>query len=250
MLPRFHFPDLPATAGELQLPAAISHHAINVLRLGKGDALVLFDGRGHEAAARIAEPNKQAMRVMLEHSTTLNRETPVHVTLVQALPSGDKMDWIVEKCTELGISAIQPVQSARSVVKLSEERAAKKQARWQDIAISACGQCGRNVVPEILPVLSFNAWVSRCAGSAPANDLRLLMDLGADIPRLSRFDFAPHAEKPLTVMVGPEGAFTDEEIQQAKSTDFQAINLGQRILRTETAGIAFMAALNTLRGDF
>lgn len=248
MLPRFYYPALPTTSGDIDLPAEITHHAVNVLRLGRDALIILFDGQGREAAARIVNADRHHLQVTITQITSINRETPVRVTLVQALPSGDKMDWVVEKCTELGIGTIQPVQAARSVVKLSGERAEKKRMRWQDIAISACAQCGRNVVPEIRPILPFNAWLSR--SDSQQRGLRLLMDLAPDIARLSRFDFSAHTEKNISVLVGPEGAFTDEEIQHAQAAGFHAINLGARILRTETAGLAFMAALNVLRGDF
>lgn len=250
MLPRFHYPDLPALPGEISLPSEISHHAVTVLRLAKNAPITLFDGQGNEADAQIIEPNKHGMRVAITHIAAISRETPIQATLVQALPSGDKMDWIVEKCTELGATAIQPVQAARSIVRLSAERAEKKQARWQEIAISACAQCGRNVVPQIHPVMSFNAWVAQQNQQTRHGDLRLLMDLAPEIARLSRFDFNPHRGKAINVLIGPEGAFTEEEIKHAQAADYQPINLGARILRTETAGIAFMAALNALRGDF
>ncbi|TAK90164.1 MAG: 16S rRNA (uracil(1498)-N(3))-methyltransferase [Burkholderiaceae bacterium] len=246
MSPRFYYPALPDAGGPVDLPAALSHHAVTVLRMQPGEALVLFDGHGREAAASVIEARKQALRVACEPPVAIDRENALQITLVQALPSGDKMDWIVEKCTELGIAAIQPIQATRSVVKLQGERAEKKQQRWQDIAIAACAQCGRNVAPTILPVQSCASWLS----TPPKPGLHLLLDLAPDIPRLSQLDFTAVKSAAITVMVGPEGAFTDEEISQALAAGFQAVNLGRRILRTETAGVAFLAAVNTLLGDF
>lgn len=249
MYPRFYYPNLPTNKGVLNLSAPIRHHALNVLRLKKNDWIALFDGQGQEVTAQILNLTKQEIQVEISQPATVNRETPIHVTLVQALPSGEKMDWIIEKGTELGIASIQPIQATRSIVKLNTERSAKKQTRWQEIAIAACAQCGRNTVPTVLPVASFDRWITEQTQSAPAENLRLLMDLAPEIPRLSQFDFGNKLNK-ITVMVGPEGAFTAAEISAAKNIGFAPINLGARILRTETAGLAFMAAINVLQGDF
>ncbi|MES2771746.1 MAG: 16S rRNA (uracil(1498)-N(3))-methyltransferase [Pseudomonadota bacterium] len=243
-MPRFHFP-VPLTPGKHELTSALAHHAQHVLRLRVGDALILFDGAGQEADAQVVAYSDRSMQVEISHVSVLSRETPLKVSLLQALPSGDKMDWIVEKCTELGVHAIQPIQAARSVVRLDSARAAKKQVRWQQIASAACAQCGRNLIPELSPVLSLNeALLSR-----PHNELRLLLDLAPKATRLSQLDW-PQNLTELSILVGPEGAFTDSEISAACAAGFIPINLGARILRTETAGLACLAALNVLHGDF
>lgn len=225
----------------LTLPPEAAHHALRVLRLRSGDELVLFDGLGGEYPGRVVEA-KGIVRVALEEKRDIEREAPLALTLVQALPAGDKMDWVVQKAVELGAAAIQPVQAKRSVVRLAGERAAKRAAHWRQVAVSACEQSGRNRLPNIGAVVDLPHYL---AGSPDDNETRLLLS-----PRPGmRLSALPRPPGTVTLLIGPEGGFDEDEERAALSVGFQAISLGPRVLRTETAGLAAMAAILALWGD-
>ncbi len=222
---------------KLNLPENAAHHAARVLRLRDGDAVVLFDGRGGEYEARLAMPGRGRVAAETGERRDPERESPLEVTLVQAVSSSDKMDFTIQKSVELGVAAIQPVFSERSVVRLSGEREAKKLLHWRRIAIAACEQCGRNRIPEIREPLPLERF------TAPAGVKILLSPAGAG--RLAEF-----AKAPLTVAAGPEAGFSDAEEQRLLRAGFTAVRLGPRVLRSETAALAALAALNALAGDF
>jgi len=221
----------------LELPEAAAHHAVRVLRLREGDAVVLFDGRGGEYDALLSMPGRNRVSAEIRERRDLERESPLAVTLVQAISTSDKMDLTVQKAVELGAVAIHPVFSEKSVVRLSGEREAKKLAHWRRIAIAACEQCGRNRIPEIREPVALDRY------RAPAGFKILLSPSGAG--RLT-----DHAKGPLAVAAGPEAGFSDEEEQGLLRAGFAAVRLGPRVLRTETAALAALAALNALAGDF
>lgn len=241
MIARFYCP-IPLQSGRsLTLPPEAAHHALRVLRLRSGDELVLFDGLGGEYPGRVVEA-KGIVRVALEEKRDMEREAPLALTLVQALPAGDKMDWVVQKAVELGAAAIQPVQAKRSVVRLAGERAATRAAHWRQVAISACEQSGRNRLPNIGAVVDLPHYL---AGSPDDNETRLLLS-----PRPGmRLSALPKPPGTVTLLIGPEGGFDEDEERAALSVGFRAISLGPRVLRTETAGLAAMAAILALWGD-
>lgn len=248
MIPRFHCPGLTCVVGEvLALPPAVAHHAVRVLRLQAGDAVVLFDGRGQawQAELQSAGPagrKPDSARITAQDSA--QRESPLQIVLAQCLPAADKMDWIVQKAVELGVAAIQPLQARRSVVRLSGERAHKRLAHWNEVAAAACEQCGRNRVPTVLPLLDLTDFLA----SANGNDaLRCLLD-----PERGRSlrELTPSASRPLSLLIGPEGGFDPLELHAAQRAGFQSLRLGPRVLRTETAGLAALAACMALWGDF
>jgi 16S rRNA (uracil1498-N3)-methyltransferase len=210
---------------------------VRVLRLREGDAVVLFDGRGGEYDARLSMPGRDRVLAETRERRDVDRESPLAVTLVQAISTSDKMDFTIQKAVELGAVAIHPVFSAKSVVRLSGEREAKKLAHWRRIAIAACEQCGRNRVPEIREPVALDRYI------APAGVKILLSPSGAG-------KLANLANGPLAVAAGPEAGFSGEEEKQLMRAGFAAVRLGPRILRTETAALAALAALNALAGDF
>lgn len=240
MISRFHFPDVLPDAGELALPESIAHHALRVLRLQDGDALVLFDGSGVEVDATLMVRGKQGF-ARLGERRCLVRESPLRVVLVQALASGDKMDWIVQKAVELGASGVIPVQAERSVLRLAGERADKRHAHWQQVAVAACEQCGRNVVPQIEPILSLSAYLQMSAGVA-----RCVLAPGA----VSALTALARPADVLHLLIGPEGGWSEAEMAMFGGARVQAVGLGPRVLRTETAGLAALAALQARWGDF
>lgn len=243
MIPRFHCPAPLAPGALVELPETVGHHALRVLRMKSGDHLILFDGNGGEWRATLKVGAGGTAQALLGEFAAIERESPLQVTLAQALPAGDKMDWIVEKCVELGVAAIQPLAAKRSVMRLSPERMARRVAHWNAIAAAACEQCGRNRVPAVMPVLDLPQYL----GTAQAqNACRLLLEpQGEDTLRsLAR----PTA--PVVVMVGPEGGWEDAERSAAHAAGFTVLRLGPRVLRTETAGMALLAALQALWGDF
>ncbi len=241
MTPRFFCPLPLAAGGRVELPAAVAHHAVRVLRLARGDALVLFNGEGGEYPGTIVEVAR-TLRVQLGHYEEIECESPLDLTLAQALPAGDKMDFIVQKAVELGVARIQPLAAARSVLRLTGERAARRVAHWQQVAIAACEQCGRNRVPDIAPVASLSSWLA----TLPADDGsgRILLLPGArrrvrDLSDAQRF----------LALIGPEGGFEADERAAARQAGFTACALGPRVLRSETAGLVLLSVLGATHGD-
>lgn len=250
---RFYVSDLPnrqaiSLPHAFSLPVAVSHHLDRVLRLKEGEAIVLFDGQGGEWLADIVQLGKQ-VQVSLRDFMPVEREIAPRVTLVQSLASGDKMDWIVQKAVELGVAAIQPIAAERSVLKLSGDRATKRQQHWQDIAISACEQCGGNRIPEVLPVMEWSRWLAQSTQEDYA--VRWILDpLESQTLSQQTVITAAQPSAKVAVLIGPEGGFSPKELEQARQAGCQALRLGQRILRTETAGLTVLAALSLLTGEF
>jgi 16S rRNA (uracil1498-N3)-methyltransferase len=221
----------------LSLPDNAAHHAARVLRLRDGDAVVLFDGRGGEYEAHLAMPGRGQVLAETGARSDPGRESPLEITLLQAVSSSDKMDFTIQKAVELGVAAIQPVFSEKSVVRLSGEREAKKLLHWRRIAIAACEQCGRNRIPEIREPVALVRY------AAPAGVKLLLSPSGTG--KLAEF-----ATTPLILACGPEAGFSDAEEARLQRAGFQPVRMGPRILRTETAALAALAALNALAGEF
>jgi 16S rRNA (uracil1498-N3)-methyltransferase len=242
-VPRLYVDAALAPQTRLELPEDAAHHAARVLRLREGELALLFDGRGGEYEARLSMPGRGRVVAEIGAWHDVERESALAVTLVQAVSSGEKMDFTIQKAVELGVAAIQPVLSAKSVVRLSAEREAKKLVHWKRIAIAACEQCGRNRVPDVREAMSVEAYC-RTAGPAP---LRLLLSPEADSGLNSVRDRMDDA---ITLAVGPEAGFSAGEEQLLGRTGFVPVRLGQRILRTETAALAALAALNALAGDY
>lgn len=222
-----------------------SHHAVRVLRLKRGDRVMLFNGDGAEYAAVVAEAGEERCTLEVTAREAVDREAPFSVTLAQAVASGERMDYTIQKAVELGVSAIQPLETRRSIVRLSAERAAKRMAHWQGVVIAACEQCGRNRVPRVLPLTRLDAYLYT-GTLQPAAGQRLL--LSPRSPRRLR-DLGPPAGS-VVLLAGPEGGFDLEEEQAAERSGFLPVRLGPRVLRTETAAVATLAAIQALWGDF
>lgn len=230
--------DASLSAGEERdLDERAAHHVVRVLRRRVGDRIVLFDGRGHEAPAEIvAAHRRQGCRVRIDSVARVDRESPLAIELVQAMARGDKLDLVVQKATELGAAAIRPVLTRRSEVRPAE--ASRRLERWREIAVNACEQCGRTVLPEIHPPAPL-AEVDCRAG------LRLAPVPGGE-RRLA--DLGP-IESSVAVAIGPEGGLDEQDLAVLTARGFEPVTLGPRILRTETAAIAVTAALQCLYGD-
>ena len=237
-MPRFYCPQPLAEGALITLPASVAHHAW-VLRLQPGAELVLFNGEGGQYTARLAAVDKKGATAELVKFVDRECELPYRLTLAQALPEGTKMDWIIEKAVELGVAAVQPLAAQRSVVRLSAERAEKRHAHWQAVIVAAAEQCGRNRIADLAPLASLHNWLA-----APAPEQRILFSPRAT---MSLTEWARQAGAgPVCLMVGPEGGFSDEEEAAALRADAIAVSLGPRVLRTETAGLAALAALNAV----
>jgi len=240
-LPRFYCREPLAPGAHIELPEPVARHAVRALRLPPGAPLVLFDGRGGEYTGHIERIEKERVTVALGAWQEVERESPLAVTLVQALQVADKMDFTIQKAVELGVSDIVPVESKRSVLRLSGERAGRRVAHWQGVAASACEQCGRNRVPMVAPVEPLDRWLGRPSQGA----LRLMLAPGA----ATTLHALPPARE-VELLIGAEGGLDPKEVEAARLAGFVAVSLGPRILRTETAGLAALAALQTLWGDF
>jgi 16S rRNA (uracil1498-N3)-methyltransferase len=240
-MPRFFCPFPLAVGAEIPLPEAVAHH-VQVLRLGRDAQIVLFNGEGGEYVASLTSIEKK--RVLAEVKTFSPREAelPYSLTLAQALPEGTKMDWIIEKAVELGVSSVVPIAAQRSVVRLSAERAIKKIEHWQGVIAAAAEQSGRNRIPHLSEPMSLNDWLAQ-----QNLHFRILFSPRAEQP-LS--DWARHhPPQALSLLVGPEGGFSEQEEDAALAHGVIALSLGPRVLRTETAGLAAIAALNALWGE-
>ncbi|HEY2860596.1 MAG TPA: 16S rRNA (uracil(1498)-N(3))-methyltransferase [Terracidiphilus sp.] len=235
--------DQPLSNGlELSLPSQASEHVARVLRLTAGDAITLFNGDGHDYPALISSVGKREVVVQVQAQQALQNESPLRLTLAQGVARGEKMDLIVQKATELGVARIVPLLTERSEVKLDPARAEKRLAHWQAVAASACEQSGRARVPEIVQTQTLDAWL-RGLGESTALRLALLPE-----GKLRGREISFPSEGGLLV-VGPEGGLGDRDIDALTKAGFQGLGLGPRILRTETAGLAALAALQALHGD-
>ncbi|NLC36966.1 MAG: 16S rRNA (uracil(1498)-N(3))-methyltransferase [Alcaligenaceae bacterium] len=238
--PRFHCP-FPLTANQrTELPDALAHHAVRVLRLRHGSAITLFDGRGGCYLATLEIEGRRAWAQTGDHLAA-EAELPVRTVLVQGIASGDKMDWIVEKAVEMGVSQLVPITAQRSVIQLSGERREKRLRHWQRIAVAASEQCGRNRIMEVAPPQGLAEWLSEAGPGL----LRLACHPEADTSLATALE-AHHG--PLALTIGPEGGWSDEELEMMQGQGLTTVRFGHRILRTETAGIALMAAVAALKG--
>jgi 16S rRNA (uracil1498-N3)-methyltransferase len=238
MPPRLFVDHRLAAAGHLDLPAHATRH-VQVLRLQPGDAVTLFDGSGGEWSAQIAAMDRRSVQVQLLDQSPRECETPIAVTLALAMPANDRMDALVEKATELGAVAIQPLMTERSVLRLAGERGQRRQAHWQAIAVAACEQCGRNRIPLIHPVRPFGDWLAALAPAGAAESRWLLgwRDAAPWAQASARFGTT------LTLLSGPEGGLSDSEEGLARGRGFAAVSLGPRVLRADTAPLAALAAI-------
>lgn len=234
----------PIRVGQaLSLPQFAADHALRVLRMRDGDAITLFNGDGHDYSGRLASVHKGTASVQIDAQEPVDVESPLAVTLVQAIVRSEKMDWIVQKATELGVTQIVPVTSERSEVRLGEERADKRHARWQHVIESACEQCGRSRVPELAMPQS----LAQYAGELPmVADGALRLTLHPEATRGLSELVAPTSA---TIAIGPEGGFSDRDLSILDQVGFTRLRLGPRVLRTETAGTVAMAALQARFGD-
>lgn len=236
-LSRF-FVDTPLSLGHLELPEPQAHYIGRVLRLTAGSAVQLFDGSGDEFRGELLEVGKKRVQLELSERLAGLPESPLQVHLGQGLSRGERMDWAIQKATELGVAEITPLLSERCEVRLSDERADKRLAHWRQIAISACEQCGRSVLPRLHAPLPLDKWVAHTEAQ-----LKLVLHPVADPlsghPRPSTLAF----------LIGPEGGLTDSEVHAAQDAGFLAARLGPRVLRTETAPVVALSLAQQLWGD-
>ena len=242
-LTRIHVPGDLAANSEIALPAQAAEHLTRVLRLEAGAALVVFNGRGGEYSAVLGPRRGKTVTARLGNHDAVDRESPLYITLLQGGARGERMDLIVQKATELGVARIVPVLAERSVVKVDAKQRERKLEHWQSIAISACEQCGRNRVPEV----SAPAALGDAIAALPPGGLRCLLaaDGGESLASAAR-----GAGAGVVLLIGPEGGLADNERRFAGAHDFRDYRLGPRVLRTETAGLAALATLQAMAGDF
>ena len=253
-MPRFHCPTPLQTGAAFSLPVGAARH-VQVLRMQPGGVITLFSGTANqgEFAATIEHMGRSDVRVLVSAHSAVEREPARRVHLIVGVPANDRMDWLVEKATELGVASIQPVMTERSVLRLSGERADKKRDHWQAVAVAACEQCGRNQVPQVHAVQSLAAWLAAQPASSETGSQRYLLSLRPETQPLSTqiaqstaaATFASATFASATFLSGPEGGLSVAEEEAAIAKGFQPVSLGNRVLRAETAGLAALALLTT-----
>ncbi len=252
---RFYSPDKLRVGTTVKLSDNAAIHAIKVMRLNVGDTLKLFDGDGFDYACELLSVKKSEVVASIKSSEAVTNESPLHITLLQGISSGDRMDYTIQKAVELGVNEIQPLSTERSVVKLTAERAEKRLEHWQNVVIAACEQSGRAKVPKVVKPVNLSAWLASTtnnnpghagSGDADSSHVRILLNpIGAKplsaLLKTTRY---------IQLLIGAEGGLSQVEIDLATQHGFQSIVLGPRILRTETAALTAIAALQTVLGDF
>lgn len=237
-MPRFHCPVALQTGQNLSLPASAARH-VQVLRMQPGQSITLFNGEGGEWDATITRMGRSEVEALIGAHHATDREPMRAVHLAVGMPANDRMDWLVEKATELGVASIQPLHTAHSVLRLSGERAAKKQAHWQSVAVAACEQCGGNRVPLIHPVRDLAEWLSTTGSrqNRPTGMMGCVLSLAPGAGTLSSTLSAQACASPVTFLSGPEGGLHASEDALARDAGFLPVTLGRRILRAETASL-------------
>jgi len=241
--PRFYCAVTLPSAGLFELPPAAAHHAHRVLRLREGDAVQIFDGKGRACDATINSISGKHVDLNIINTCPVQAQSPLQIVLAQAMTSSEKMDWIVQKATELGAAEVQPVQTQRSIAKLSPERAGKRTEHWRGVVIAACEQSGRNDLMQVHAPLELSHWLANIRTAAGSKFI-LLPDGAVALHAQSK----PQGQ--VTLLIGPEGGFSTDEALMAQQAGFVPVLLGPRVLRTETAALAGISALQTLWGEF
>lgn len=236
-MPRFYIPFELAIGASVTLPDKVAHHC-QVLRLATGDPIVIFNGTGGSYVASLTAFEKKRVTADVKLFDPREVELSYAITLAQALPEASKMDWIIEKAVELGVAGIQPLTTQRCVTRLSDERAEKRRSHWQAVIESASEQCGRNRLAHLGNIHSLTTWINQ-------QDLHRRLILSPDAEQ-SLSDWARHhPAQAVTLMIGPEGGFTDQELLLAVNQGAIPLSMGERVLRTETAGLCAIAILNS-----
>jgi 16S rRNA (uracil1498-N3)-methyltransferase len=238
-MPRFYVDAALRAGSSVLLPEDSAHHAVHVLRVHAGDEITLFNGRGGEYAGRIASIQRLKVLVDVLAHQAVERESPLRMVLVQGVSAGERMDFTVRKSVELGVAEIQPVLAASSVARPKGERAAARHAHWQKVAVAACEQCGRNQIPKLQPMIAAAAYRG-------GEGKKILLSPRSEL----RFSQAAKGGEVFTIAAGPEAGFNADEERAFLDAGFVPARLGPRVLRTETAGLAALAALSALAGDF
>lgn len=257
-IPRIYDEQLQPTVGStLTLSESGTNHVSKVLRLKVGDHIVLFDGKGHECQATLTQVGKTTC-ASIEQLISRQSESPLNIELLQVLSRGDRMDFTIQKAVELGIKRIVPLTSERCGVKLDAARAAKKIDSYQKIVISACEQCGRNVVPPVMPLQSLSSYLQTLKAEKEAAEAKAEASAESAAQRFINITLDPRAQHKLTdlpatghyrLLIGPEGGFTETEVQESLEAGFVGVTLGPRILRTETTALVTLAILGAHFGD-
>ena len=244
-IPRIFTPQELHSNSVITLDSAASHYLTRVLRMQAGRELVLFNGQGGEFSARIESLDKQCASVVCLHKVELNRDSPLQIELVIGISRGERMDWILQKATELGVSHIQPVFSARTEVRLKGDRLQKKLLHWQQILISACEQCQLNIVPKLIAPVNLEDY---CRDKANAQ-LKFVLHHRTDQSLAALNKTLQQPPSSVVLLVGPEGGLSEDEISLALDNNFKPLKLGPRVLRTETAPIVALSVVQQLWGD-
>lgn len=243
----------PITEGEVfQADSRVANYLRNALRLKEGSSVMIFDGKAGEYAAVISTISKRGVELSVEKKiTTAIQESPLAITLAIGLSKGERMDWVMQKATELGVSVIQPLLTERVDVKLDAARLEKRQLHWRNTVIAACEQCGQNVLPQLNPPISLAQWFNQSDQSpvADQSSLKVALALGAK-PLSNLIDSVSVKPSSAAVLIGPEGGLSEQEIDLAASHGYSPVSLGNRVLRTETAPVVIVSLLQYFWGDF
>ncbi len=239
-IPRIFHPDPLIVDNEVQLSSDATNHIVNVLRLKPGHPLVLFHGDDSEYSAELIVSEKRKAIALVDAKLSISVESSLSIHLGQGVSRGDRMDLVMQKAVELGVTEITPLITERCGVKLSKERWEKKHSQWQKIITGACEQCGRNRIPILHPPAELAEWTSEST-----NQLRLTLHPRAE-KSIRHLQVPP---KGVRLLIGPEGGFSDQEVYLTEETGFQTVQLGPRVLRTETAALAAISVLQALHGD-
>jgi 16S rRNA (uracil1498-N3)-methyltransferase len=237
--PRFHVASPLRPSATIVLDAPTTRH-IHALRLRSADQIILFNGDGHEAVAELIEIAKRGAIVRVQGESAVDRESPLDITLAQGICAAERMDLVIQKATELGVTRIIPVVTSRTIMRLSDERQERRETHWRNVAIAACEQCGRNRIPDVAPSIRFDAFIA----GLPAAALRIATSPDGE-DRLR--SLAPAAS--ILVFIGPEGGIAKDERELLADRDFRFVRFGPRVLRTETAPLAILATIQALWGD-
>lgn len=239
-IPRIYHPNILTVDQEVLLSGDAANHLSNVLRLKSGHPVVLFNGDDNEYSAQLIEVGKRKVIALIEAKLSISVESTLPIHLGQGISRGDRMDFVIQKAVELGVTEITPIITDRCTVKLNQQRWEKKHQQWQKIAIAACEQCGRNTLPKLHPPIQLVEWTRQST-----QQLRLTLHPKAE----TSFRHISLSAQGVRLLIGPEGGFTDAEVYATEQGGFKTILLGPRVLRTETAALASISALQAIYGD-